>query len=64
MYMYNSEWIFYTHMNIKLDINIFVISQPKWVKYGLKAHFLKMFTHAKFQLSITCTFKIILLKYL
>ena len=40
------------------SLNISVISQPKWLKFGLQAHFLKMFGHTKFQLSITCTFRI------
>ena len=38
--------------------NIFVISQPKWLKFGLLAHFLKVFGHTKFQLSISYTFKV------
>ena len=39
-------------------VNIFVISQPKWLKFGLQAHFLKVFGHKKFQLPISCTFMI------
>ena len=39
------------HVNV--DIDIFVISEPKWLKFGLQAHFFKMFWHAKFQLSIS-----------
>ena len=39
-------------------VNIFVISQPKWLKFGLQAHFLKVFGHTKFQLSIFYTFKV------
>ena len=39
-------------------LDIFVISQPKWLKFGLQAHFLKVFGHTKFQLSISCTFKV------
>lgn len=31
----------------------FVISYLKWLIFGLQAHFLKMFGHTKFQLSIT-----------
>ena len=38
-------------------VDIFVISQPKWLKFGLQAHFVKVFGHTKFQLSISCTFK-------
>ena len=38
-------------------LNIFVISQPKWLKFGLQAHFVKMFERTRFQLSITCTFR-------
>ena len=33
-------------------LDIFVISQPNWLKFGLQAHSLKMFGHAKFQPSI------------
>ena len=47
------------HVNVNLDIDIFVISEPKWLKFGLQAHFFKVFKHAKFQLSITSTFKVI-----
>ena len=47
------------HVNVNLDIDIFVISEPKWLKFGLQAHFFKVFGHAKFQLSITSTFKVI-----
>ena len=36
---------------------IFVISQSKWLKFGLQAHFVKIFGHAKFKLSISSTFK-------
>ena len=38
--------------------HIFVISQPKWMKFGLQSHLHKMFFHRKFQLSITCTFRV------
>ena len=34
---------------------ISVVYEQKWLKFGLQAHFLKMFGHAKFQLSIPCT---------
>ena len=47
------------YANVNLDIDIFVISEPKWLKFGLQAHFFKVFGHAKFQLSITSTFKVI-----
>ena len=43
-------------------VDIFVISQLKWLKFGLQAHLFKMFGHAKFQLSISCTF--IVMKHL
>ena len=49
------------HMNVNLDIDLFVISEPKWLKIGLQAHFFKMFMHAKFQLSIFFTFRVIIL---
>ena len=39
-------------------VDIFVISRPKWLKFGVQAHFFKMFGHTKFQLSISCTFKV------
>ena len=39
-------------------LNISVISQPKWLKFGLQAHFLKIFGHTKFQLPITFTFRV------
>ena len=44
------------HVNV--DIDIFVISEPKWLKFGLQAHFFKMFWHAKFQLSIFYTLRV------
>ena len=47
------------HANVNLDIDIFVISEPKWLKFGLQAHFFKVFGHAKFQLSTSCTIKVI-----
>ena len=40
------------------SLNISVISQPKWLKFGLQAHLFMMFGHTKFQLSITCTFRL------
>ena len=40
------------------SFNISVISQPKWLKFGLQAHFLKVLEHTKFQLSISYTFKV------
>ena len=46
------------HVNVNLDMDIFVISEQKWLKFGLQAHFFKMFGHAKFQLSISCYFKV------
>ena len=39
-------------------VDIFVISRPKCLKFGVQAHFFKMFGHTKFQLSISCTFKV------
>ena len=38
--------------------HIFVILQPKWLKFGLQPHLIKMFLYTKFQLSITCTFRV------
>ena len=40
------------HVNVNVDIDIFVYFEPKWLKFGLQAHFFKMFGYAKFQLSI------------
>merc|ERR1711893_579811 len=39
-------------------VDIFVISQPKWLKFGVQAHLFKMIGHTKFQLSISCTFQV------
>ena len=36
----------------------FVVSQPKWLKFGLQPHVIKMLLHTNFQLSITCTFRV------
>ena len=47
----------YSGVHVNPAPYIFVISQPKWLKFGLQAHFLKMFGHKKFQLSISSTFK-------
>ena len=51
----------YSNWNLKslsqiscCSLNISDISQTKWLKFGLQAQFLKMFGHAKFQLSISC----------
>ena len=44
--------------NVNLDIDIFVISEPKWLKFGLQAHLFKMFGYAKFQLSIFFTLRV------
>ena len=41
-------------------VDIFFISQPKWLKFGLQAHLFKMFGHAKLQLSISFTFKVMI----
>ena len=43
-------------------VDIFVISQPKWLKFCLQAHFQEVFGHTKLQLSITCAFKVIKLQ--
>ena len=37
---------------------ISVVYEQKWLKFCFQAHFLKMFGHTKFQLSITCTFRL------
>ena len=39
-------------------VDIFVISRPKWLKFGVQAHPFKMIGHTNFQLSIFCTFKV------
>ena len=46
------------HANVNLDIDIFVISEQKWLKFGLQAHLFKMFGYAKFQLSIFFTLRV------
>ena len=46
------------HVNVNLDIDIFVISEPKWLKFGLQACFFKIFGYAKFQLSIFFTIRV------
>ena len=46
------------HVNVNLDIDILVISKPKWLKFGLQAHFFEMFEYAKFQLSSFFTFRV------
>ena len=49
------------HVNVNLDMDIFVISKQKWLKFDLQAHFFKMFGHAKFQLSIFFTLRVMIL---
>ena len=44
-------------------LDIFVISQPNWLEFGLQAHFLKMFGHAKFQPSSICSFRFLLVNF-
>ena len=46
------------HANVNLDIDIFVISEQKWLKFGLQAHLFKVFGYAKFQLSIFFTLRV------
>ena len=46
------------HVNVNLDIDDFVISEPKWLKFGFQGHFLKIFGYAKFQLFILFTFRV------
>ena len=46
------------HANVNLDIDIFVISQLKWLKFGVQAHLFKMFEYANFQLSIFFTLRV------
>ena len=36
------------HVNVNLDIDISVVSERKWLKFGVQAHFFKIFGHAKF----------------
>ena len=45
-------------MNVNLDMDIVVISEQKWLKFGLQAHFFKVFGHAKFQFSIFFTLRV------
>ena len=63
MYHFGSSLAILKQMNTLMDIqigtvDIFVISQPKWLKFGLQAHLGKMLGHTKFQLSISCTFRV------
>ena len=44
-------------------LDIFDISQPNWLKFGLQAHFLKMFGHSKFQPSSICSFRFLLVNF-
>ena len=46
------------HVNVNLDIDIFVISELKWLKFGLQAHLFKMNGYAKVQLSSFFTFRV------
>ena len=54
-----STSLFLGHYIVFGTVDISVISQPKLLKFGLQAHFLKMFGHTKFQLKISCTFEAI-----
>ena len=45
------------HVNVNLDIDISVVSERKWLKFGVQAHFFKIFGHAKFKLSIFLNLK-------
>ena len=58
--LYNVQsWTSFSGQDIVFGtVDIFVISQPKWLKFCFQAHFLKVFGHTKFQLSISCTFKV------
>ena len=64
MYVYKhlktvQSWTSFSGQDIVFGtVDIFVISQPKWLKFCFQAHFLKVFGHTKFQLSISCTFKV------
>ena len=60
--------IIYSRWNVKWltgkssgSPNISVVYARKWLKFGFQANFLKMFGHAKFQLSIIFTFRGIIL---
>ena len=50
--------LIHSRRNVNLDIDIFVISELKWLKFGLQAHLFKMFGYAKFQLSIFFTLRV------
>ena len=58
---YRVQWCagHYGTVHVNLAPYISAIFQPKWLKFGLQSHFSKMFGHIKFQLSITCTFRVI-----
>ena len=39
--------------------HISVVYEQKWLKFGFRAHFFQMFGHAKSQLPITCSFRVV-----
>ena len=53
-----STSLFLGHYIVFGTVDISVISQPKLLKFGVQAHLLKMIGHTNFQLSISCTFKV------
>ena len=56
--MVQSTSLFLRNYIVFGTVDIFVISQPKWLKFGVQAHLFKMIGHTNFQLSISCTFKV------
>ena len=44
------------------SLHISVNQHPKWLKFGLQAYFSNIFAHAKFQLPICYTFRVLLMK--
>ena len=58
-YTLQSASLFWDTYIVFGTVDIFVISQPKWLKFGVLAHLFKMIGHTNFQLSISCTFKVL-----
>ena len=58
LYTVQSTSLFWDTYIVFGTVDIFVISQPKWLKFGVQAHLFKMIGHTNFQLSISCTFKV------
>ena len=56
--VYTVSFIVFGKLHCFGTVDICVISRPKWLKFSVQAHLFKMIGHTKFQLSISCTFKV------